>query len=68
MRTKSEDPDEMPHIAAFHHGLQFATTKTIFRESNILFGNYNLDIYNEPYQTRKKNSSVHKGLIRFIFT
>ena len=38
--ANSEDPDEMPHNAAFHQGLHcLLKTKTIFRERNtILFG------------------------------
>ena len=43
--VNSEDPDEMPHDAAFHQGLHclLIQTKTIFRERiKILFENYNL--------------------------
>ena len=43
--ANSEDPDEMQHYAAFHHGLHclLLKTKAIFRErSSILVGNYNL--------------------------
>ena len=51
------DLNETTHYAAFHlglHYLEYAKTKTIFRERNvILFGNYSLwhlDIYNGPFQ------------------
>ena len=42
--SNSEDPDEMPHNAAFHLGLRcLLRMKMIFRERNtILFGNNNL--------------------------
>ena len=33
----SEDPDEMPHNAAFHQGLHF-----LLIERNTIFGNCNL--------------------------
>ena len=37
--TNSEDPDEMPHNPAFHHGLHclIAMAKTIFRERNTFY-------------------------------
>ena len=42
--TNSEDPDEMPHDAAFQQGLHCCSrTKKSFKERNtILFGNNNL--------------------------
>ena len=36
--ANSEDPDEMPHNPAFHHGSTlFAMAKTIFRERNTFY-------------------------------
>ena len=42
--ANSEDPDEMPHNAAFHQGLHcLPRPKPIFRKENtILFEKYNL--------------------------
>ena len=41
----SEDPDEMPHYAAFHQGLYCLLGKKIFRQkkniNNATFKNYN---------------------------
>ena len=39
MRTlvNSEDPDEMPHDAAFHQGLYYLLRQTMFRERNKVF-------------------------------
>ena len=42
-KANSEDPDEMPHNAAFHQGLHCLLRQTIFRERNsILVSYYNL--------------------------
>ena len=52
--ANSDDPDEIHHYAAYHHGLHclLIATKSIIRERNtIVFGNYNLlplNIYNGP--------------------
>ena len=36
--AKSEDPDEMQHNAAFHHGLYcLKRQKTVTRQKNIIF-------------------------------
>ena len=35
--ANTEDPDEMPHNAAFHQGLHCLLAKSIFRERNIIF-------------------------------
>ena len=70
--ANSEDPDEMPHYAAFHHSLHYllgqkrsSGTETQFYLKIITC---DPNIYNVPsqcllYQTRKKNPIVHKGLI-----
>ena len=48
--TNSEDPDEVPHDAAFHQGLHcLLRLKKIFRPKNTFLENYNLtpqDMYN----------------------
>ena len=45
MRTlaNSEDPDEMPHTAAFHQGLHslLRQKRSSEKEIKLLFGNYN---------------------------
>ena len=42
--ANSEDPDEMPHHAAFHQGLHCLLSQKQSSEKGetILFGNYNL--------------------------
>ena len=50
----SEDPDEMPHNAAFHQGLHYLLRQKWSLEKNtILFRKYNpwlLNLYNGPSQ------------------
>ena len=42
--TNSEDPDEMPHNAAFHQGLHCLLRQNGYSDKEIkyFFGNYNL--------------------------
>ena len=52
--ANSEDRD----IAAFHQGLQFAKTKTIYREKKtIFFVNYNLWVTGYNLQKKKMGPS-----------
>ena len=69
--TNSEDPDEMPHNAAFHQGLHCLLKQIRFSEKiQYVLLNYNLTpprylqwtISSLLYQTRRKNSIVYKGL------
>ena len=51
--AKSEDPDEMLHIAAFHQGLHCLVRLKPSPKKKKISGNYNLlplNIYNEPFQ------------------
>ena len=42
--AKSENPDEMPHKAAFHQGLHCLPRQNLSSEKEMqyIFGNYNL--------------------------
>ena len=75
--TGSEDPDEMPHDAAFHKGLHYLLRQKQNTEEEIqfLFWNYNLGplyIYNGPSKVHciKPEGRVHKcikGLLISFF-
>ena len=52
--ANSEDPDEILHNAALHQGLRclllLSETLTSEKEIQFLLGNYNLNLYNGPFQ------------------
>ena len=68
--TNSEDPDEMPHNAAFHLGQHCLSKKSFRQKITILIKNYNqtpLNMCNGLsqvflYQIRKKYPIEYKGL------
>ena len=73
----SEDPDEMPHNAAFHQGLHWLLRQAIFRKRNtILFENYYLwplDIYSGQAQVycikpKEEFTSILKRLSLQLWT
>ena len=70
--TNSEDPDEMPHNAAFHKGLHCLVRKKTDLLTKITFflklspdtpRYVQWTIPSLSYQTRRKNPLVYKGLI-----
>ena len=68
--ANSEDPDEMPHNAAFHQSLHCLQTERQKLSSEIQFyleiitcdpSIYTIDHPKLLYQTRRKNPLVHKS-------
>ena len=70
--AKSEDPDEMPYMAAFH----FAQIQVIFREGNALFyrnvGLQSLEIQNGQFHNyfinKQGKINLKKGLVNVILS
>ena len=74
--ANSEDPDEMPYLCGISlEYTLFAMTKTIFDERNTFYyvetitcdpSGYTMDhLASLLHQTKRKNSSGHKGLYKY---
>ena len=72
--ARSEDPDKIAHIVAFHQGLDSFLRQKQSSEKEMQFFIWKLKIIYDPsidimdhpklsYETRRKNPIMHKGII-----